>query len=231
MPFRMEVGSRPVPTRARAITAATAALRRGELVVLPVESSYGLAADAFSTTGIDALRAAKGSGAATPLTVLIGAHRTADGLASGISTAARDLMQAFWPGPLTLILREQPTLAWDLGGGYGVISLRMPLHPVALDLLAASGPLAVTGANRAGSSVPRDCDQAEAQFGDEVTVYLDAGPSPEGMPSSVVDVSGDVPVLLREGAISLDSLRRACPELEAPDGPAVRRDGPAPQGP
>ena len=219
MSLRIDVGTEPSAARTRGVTAAAAAIRRGELVVLPTESVYGVAADPFSPRGIDALRELKGRGATFPIGVLVGAIRTVDGLATGLGSDGRALIDAFWPGPLTLIVREQPTLAWDLGGSSGTISLRMPLHPVALDVLAATGPLAVTSANRAGDPMPRTCDEAEERLGDDVALYLDAGPSAEGQPSTIVDISGDVPLLLREGAFDLEALRAVCPDITEPSGP------------
>lgn len=217
MSLVIEVGDRPGPARDRGIAAAAAAIKRGELVVLPTESVYGLAADPFSAKAMRALREAKGRGDDLPVGVLVGAVRTVDGLASGITFEGRALIEAFWPGPLTLVVREQPTLAWDNPAGH--VSLRMPLHPVTLAVLAASGPLAVTSAQRAGSAPPRTCAQAELQMGDEIALYLDAGPTTDEVPSSIVDLTVDPPVLLREGAYSLDSIREVCPDLVVP-GPA-----------
>jgi L-threonylcarbamoyladenylate synthase len=207
----IEVGDRPGPGRDRGITAAAAAIRRGELVVLPTESVYGLAADPFSPKAMRALRAAKGRGDDLPVGVLVGAVRTVDGLASGITADGRALIEAFWPGPLTLVVREQPTLAWDNPGGH--VSLRMPLHPVTLAVLAATGPLAVTSAQRAGSAPPRTCAEAESQMGDEIALYLDAGGTTDQMPSSIIDLTEERPVLLREGAYTLAALREICPDL------------------
>lgn len=213
MPLRIDVGSRPGPDRARGVTAAAAAAKRGELVVFPTESMYAVGADPFSARGITALRKVKGRGAALPVPVLVGAIRTVDGLATGISAQGRALIEAAWPGPLTLIVQAQPTLAWDLGGSTGTISIRMPLHPVALDVLAATGPLAATGAMRSGSAAPRDCAGAEGHLGDEVSVYLNAGPAPAELPSTIVDLTGPVPSLLREGGFPADILREVCPDL------------------
>ena len=211
MSLVIDVGERPGPGRDRGVTAAAAAIRRGELVVLPTESVYGLAADPFSPKAMRALRAAKGRGDDFPVGVLVGAVRTVDGLASGITADGRALIEAFWPGPLTLVVREQPTLAWDNPGGH--VSLRMPLHPVTLAVLAATGPLAVTSAQRAGSAPPRTCAEAEGQMGDEVALYLDGGPTTDEVPSSIVDLTADPPALLREGAFSLEELRGICAEL------------------
>ncbi|MFZ9987321.1 MAG: L-threonylcarbamoyladenylate synthase [Candidatus Nanopelagicales bacterium] len=217
MSLVIDVGDRPGPGRDRGISAAAAAIRRGELVVLPTESAYGLAADPFSAKAMRALRAAKGRGDDLPVGVLVGAVRTVDGLASGITADGRALIEAFWPGPLTLVVREQPTLAWDNPGGH--VSLRMPLHPVTLAVLTATGPLAVTSAQRAGSVPPRTCAEAESQMGDEIALYLDAGPTTDEVPSSIVDLTAEPPVLLREGAYPLQVLREVSPDLVGPEAP------------
>jgi tRNA threonylcarbamoyl adenosine modification protein (Sua5/YciO/YrdC/YwlC family) len=211
----IDVGDRPGPGRERGISAAAAAIKRGDLVVLPTESVYGLAADPFSPRAMRALREAKGRGDDLPVGVLVGAVRTVDGLASGITADGRALIEAFWPGPLTLVVREQPTLAWDNPDGH--VSLRMPLHPVTLAVLAATGPLAVTSAQRAGSAPPRTCADAEEQLGDGIALYLDAGETIAEAPSSIVDLTVDPPVLLREGAFSLEALREVCPDLVGAD--------------
>lgn len=198
----------------RGITAATAAARRGELVVLPTESAYGIATDAFSANGLDKLRSLKSRGPELPVPVMVGAAITADGLISGISPAARELMAAFWPGQLTLVGIAQPTLSWRVSAqGDATVSIRMPLHPVAWKLAKQLGPLALTGANVAGSDLPMTCDAAAEVFGSTVAVYLDAGQVEGGDTSSVVDISVDPPILLREGAISAAELQRVCPSL------------------
>lgn len=213
MPLRIDVGHEPGLGRERGVTAAAAAARRGELVVLPTESMYAVAADPFSARGMTAMRAVKGRTSALPVPVLVGAIRTVDGLATGISPEGRALIEAGWPGPLTLVVRAQPTLAWDIGGTTGTVLLRMPLHPVALDVLAATGPLAATGAQRAGSAPPRTCAEAEEHLGDDASVYLDAGPVPVDTPSTIVDLTGDRPMLLRAGAFPADVIRQVCPDL------------------
>lgn len=213
MSLVIDVGERPGPGRDRGVAAAAAAIKRGELVVLPTESVYGLAADPFSAKAMRALREAKGRGDDLPVGVLVGALRTVDGLASGITPEGRGLIEAFWPGPLTLVVREQPTLAWDIASGAGHVSLRMPLHPVALAVLAVTGPLAVTSAQRAGSAPPRTCADAQDQLGDGIALYLDGGETIAEAPSSIVDLTVEPPVLLREGGYSLDALREVCPDL------------------
>jgi L-threonylcarbamoyladenylate synthase len=183
---------------------------------MPTESVYGLAADPFSARAMRSLREVKGRGDDLPVGILVGAMRTVDGLASGITTDGRALIEAFWPGPLTLVVREQPTLAWEIANVDGHVSLRMPLHPVALEVLALTGPLAVTSAQRAGSSPPRTCADAQDQLGDGIALYLDGGETVAEAPSSIVDLTADPPALLREGAYSIDLLREVCPDLAEP---------------
>ena len=189
-----------------------AAIRRGALVVFPTDSSYAVACDAFRPAATSALRAAKGRSPDAPLPVLIGAPGTADGIVRDLSGAARDLMAAFWPGPLTLIARAQPSLMWEVDFS-GTLGVRMPLHPVALELLRQSGPLAATGANYVGFGVPTTCDDAQAQLGDTVAVYLDAGELHGGAGSAVVEVSTEPPRLLRAGGVAITDLVSVCPEL------------------
>lgn len=198
----------------RGLTAATSALRRGELVVAPTESAYGICADAFRADGLLKLRELKNRGRSLPVPVLVGQPTTVEGLVTGLSKDARLLIAAFWPGMLTLVGTSQPALTWEVGPeGDPTVSVRMPIHPVAWKLAAAVGPLALTGANVAGADVPRSCDEAAAMFGSAVSVYLDAGPSPRDIASTVVDVTTTPPRLLRAGAISYDALAEIVPDL------------------
>jgi L-threonylcarbamoyladenylate synthase len=199
--------------RQRGLEAATSAVRRGDLVVLPTDTVYGLGCDAFSSLGVTRLLEAKGRGRDMPVPVLVGSPATIEGLAYGLTKAARDLVEAFWPGALTVVVRSQPSLAWDLGDAGGTVALRMPLHPVAIELLKATGPMAVSSANRSGSAPATDYPAAEDQLGDSVAIYLDGGPSGEPVPSTILDVTGPVPRLLRLGAVDLETLRSVCPDL------------------
>ena len=149
-----------------------------------------------------------------PVPVLVGSPRTMSGLATGLPSAAHELVEAFWPGGLTVVVPQAPSLAWDLGDTDGSVALRMPLHPVAIELLTMVGPMAVSSANRSGEPPATTVDEAQAQLGDSVSVYLDGGPSGEAVPSSIVDLTGPVPVLLRAGAIGLDELRTVVPDLQ-----------------
>lgn len=200
--------------RAAGLQAAAAAVGEGELVVLPTDTVYGLGADAFTSTAVMALLAAKGRSRVLPVPVLVGSARTLDGLVDAVPQAARDLVQAFWPGGLTLVLRHTASLAWDLGETRGTVAVRMPQQAVALDLLAQTGPLAVSSANHTGLAAPTTVDEALEQLGDSVTVYLDDGPTGQSLASTIVDLTGDLPRLLRDGAVSVESIRAVLPTLD-----------------
>jgi len=200
--------------RAEGLTAAAAAIGTGKLVVLPTDTVYGIGADAFTPTAVAALMRAKRRGRDMPVPVLISSPRTLDGIATQIPAVARDLVAAFWPGALTVVCHQQPSLRWDLGDARGTVAVRMPLEALALELLRTTGPMAVSSANLTGRTPARDAVEARAQFGELVEVYLDAGPIDEAAPSSIVDVTGDRPRLLRAGAISIEDLRAVAAELE-----------------
>jgi tRNA threonylcarbamoyl adenosine modification protein (Sua5/YciO/YrdC/YwlC family) len=203
--------------RTRGIAEAVSAVRRGELVVLPTDTVYGIGADAFTPAAVAALLQAKGRGRDMPSPVLVGSVRAAQALVEDFGTYGQDLVDEFWPGALTLVCRANSTLAWDLGDSKGTVAVRMPLHQLALELLKETGPLAVSSANRSGVPPARTADDAEAQLGDSVEVYLDDGPSGEADPSSIVDLTGAVPRLLRAGAISEERLREVCGVLLSDD--------------
>lgn len=193
------------------IDQAVHALARGELVVLPTDTVYGVGADAFDPAAVARLLAAKGRGRQMPPPVLVGDVRTLDGLAVDVPDAVRDLVAAFWPGALTVICRSQPSLAWDLGETRGTVALRMPDSAVALALLRRTGPLAVTSANLTGQPAAVTVAQAQEQLGPAVAVYLDGGPAPGGTASTIVDATGLAPRVVRDGAISTAELRRVVP--------------------
>jgi L-threonylcarbamoyladenylate synthase len=188
--------------RTEGLAAAARAVRAGRLVVLPTDTVYGLGCDAFSSTAVRSLLAAKNRGPDMPVPVLVGSWSTIDGLVLGVPKAARELIEAFWPGGLSLVLPHAPSLSWDLGSTKGTVMLRMPLHPVALELLREVGPMAVSSANVSGSPPAATASAAEAQLGESVAIYLDGGPSGEPIASTVVDLTGDEPRILREGAVA-----------------------------
>lgn len=200
--------------RARGLDLALGAVQRGSLVVLPTDTVYGVGVDAFNGFAVTALLAAKGRGRDMPVPVLIGSPRTLSGIASMVNTNARALVEAFWPGGLTVILRAQPTLQWDLGDSDGTVAVRMPLHPVAIELLQNTGPMAVSSANISGMPAPATYQEAFEQLGDAVEIYLDGGPTGAPVASTIVDVTSDVPRVLRAGAVSADELREVVPETE-----------------
>lgn len=202
--------------RSNAIAAATRAVEGGSVIVLPTDTLYGIGCDAFNSAAVSGLLAAKGRGRDMPVPVLVGSWNTIDGLVSYVTADARNLIEAFWPGGLTLIVEHAPTLAWDLGDARGTVGIRMPLHPVALELLAITGPMAVSSANRTSLPPATNVAQAYEQLGEAVSVYLDGGEVPIGRPSSIVDLTGDLPRLVREGAISLDALREVVPLITRP---------------
>ncbi|MCL9759520.1 L-threonylcarbamoyladenylate synthase [Frankia sp. AiPa1] len=205
--------------RARGLDAAVAAVSRGELVVLPTDTLYGLGADAFDSAAVASLLAAKGRGRDMPVPVLIGAWRTLDGLIDRMTPQVRDLIQAFWPGGLTVVVRHIPSLRWDLGDARGTVAVRMPLHPVAIELLGRTGPMAVSSANISGQPPAATADHAVAQLGGAAEVYLDGGPCAAATPSTIVDCTGEFPVVLRAGAIGLDALREVLPLVREPAAP------------
>lgn len=184
------------------MSAAKNALKAGRLVVLPTDTLYGIGADAFDGEAVAALLRAKGRGRDMPVPVLVGSWNTIDGLVYSVRPHTRDLIRAFWPGGLSLVVEQAPSLAWDLGDTRGTVMLRMPLHPVALELLREVGPLAVSSANVSGRPPATTVEEAREQLGGSVGVYLDGGRAEHGQASTIVDLTSPVPRILREGAVS-----------------------------
>ena len=199
--------------RTRGLRAAVAAVRRGALVVFPTDTVYGLGTDAFSPKAVAALLAAKGRGRDMPVPVLVPSPKTLPGIAVLRGGAGQRLVDAFWPGGLTVVCTAQPSLTWDLGDARGTVAVRMPLHPVALEVLTETGPLAVSSANRSGRPPAIDIDEAIEQLGDAVAIYLDGGRAADNVPSTIVDVTGEVPRVLRAGAVPLELLREVEPTM------------------
>jgi tRNA threonylcarbamoyl adenosine modification protein (Sua5/YciO/YrdC/YwlC family) len=193
--------------RVTGLAEAAASLRKGDLAVIPTDTVYGLAADAFSPPAVTGLLTAKGRDRQMPPPVLVGTVRAATALVEDLSASGKDLIDEFWPGPLTLVLRANRNLIWDLGDTKGTVAVRMPLHEIALELLKETGPLAVSSANRSGAPPATTAADAEAQLGEAVAVYLDGGPCSADVPSTIVDLTGAVPKLLRRGVISIARLR------------------------
>src|SRR5690242_7980643 len=192
--------------RATGIASAISAVKGGRLVVLPTDTVYGIGADAFDNPAIDALLSAKGRGRNMPVPVLVGSWHTIEGLVYTVPNTARELIRAYWPGALSLVVRQAPSLRWDLGDAAGTVMLRMPLHPVAIELLREVGPMAVSSANISGQPPSVSAAQAQSQLGDLVDVYLDAGLSAQQAASTIVDLTGAQPRILRQGPISAESV-------------------------
>jgi tRNA threonylcarbamoyl adenosine modification protein (Sua5/YciO/YrdC/YwlC family) len=201
--------------REAAVEAATLAVQRGELVVVPTDTVYGIGADAFDPAAVRALLDAKGRGREMPPPVLVSAATTLDALAVQVPAYARALVERFWPGPLTLVCHQQASLQWDLGETRGTVAVRMPDHDVVLQILERTGPLAVSSANRTGMPAATDADQAADMLGESVAVIVDAGTSPGGQASTIVDCTGPRGRVLRLGALSLEQLNEVLEPLGA----------------
>ena len=199
--------------RAAGLDAAAAAIAEGELVLLPTDTVYGVAADAFSPTAVTGLLAAKNRGRTMPVPVLIGEASTLAGLVMHMPAVANELAQVFWPGGLTLVVEHAPSLAWDLGDAQGTVAVRLPDDELARDLLRRTGPLAVSSANRSGRPAATTAQEAVDQLGAHAAVVLDGGPRSNSAPSTIVDCTGPTPRILRVGAISVESLREFFPTI------------------
>jgi L-threonylcarbamoyladenylate synthase len=198
----------------RGVAAAAEAVRRGEVVVLPTDTVYGVGVDAFASDAVAAVLKAKGRGREMPLPVLVPNPETVDGLAANVPAYARDLIHAFWPGPLTLVLLSQSSLMWDLGETNGTVALRMPQNDTALRLLAEVGPMAVTSANLTGQPPARTVLEAATQLGSAVSVYLEAGPSAGALASTILDCTREFPVILRAGAVPAGQIQEVLGDIE-----------------
>jgi L-threonylcarbamoyladenylate synthase len=194
--------------RAIGIASAVSAVKGGRLVVLPTDTVYGIGADALDSTAAAALLSAKGRGRDMPVPVLVGSWNTIEGLVYTVPNAARELIRAFWPGALSLVVRQAPSLVWDLGDAAGTVMLRMPLHPVAIEVLREVGPMAVSSANISGSPAAVTAQDARSQLGDLVEVYLDAGPSDQQAASTIVDLTSAQPRILRSGPVTADAIAK-----------------------
>ena len=141
-----------------------------------------------------------------PVPVLVGSWTTIEGLVREYTYNMRRLVEAFWPGGLSLVVNQAPSLPWNLGDTRGTVMLRMPLHPVAIDLLQRTGPMAVSSANKSGQPPATNVQMAEDQLGSEVNTYIDGGEATMGVPSTIVDLAGGKPRILREGALSAEKI-------------------------
>lgn len=200
--------------REEGLEEAAAAVRRGELVVLPTDTVYGIGADAFSPAAVEALLAAKGRDRSMPVPVLVSSTAMLDALVEGMSDEGKALAERFWPGGLTLVVRHTSHLVWDLGDSRGTVAVRTPDNQVAQDLISRTGPLAVSSANRSGHPAATTMMDSRLQLGAAVSVYLDGGTATGSVASSIVDVTSQPPRLLRAGALSAGVLREVVPDLD-----------------
>jgi len=219
---------RDADVRTDAIKTAAHSVSSGELVVLPTDTVYGIGADAFDAVAVMDLLRAKGRERDMPVPVLVGSWTTIEGLVTAVDGRTRDLVEAFWPGGLTLVVKHAPSLTWDLGDAQGTVAVRMPLHPVAIELLETTGPMAVSSANRHGRPAAQTALEAQEQLGEDVAVYLEDGPVREGVASTIVDVTAGRPRVLRLGAVPLEQLREVVPDIVG--GTAAAADGGASRG-
>jgi L-threonylcarbamoyladenylate synthase len=194
------------PQRESSIEQAALRLRAGDPVVLPTDTVYGVAADAFRADGCARVFAVKKRGREFPLPVLLRSPKQLLGLCTAVPEVAERLMAAYWPGPLTMVVPSDPNLRWDLGDAQGTVAVRMPLDDVALAVIAAVGPLAVTSANLSGQPPATTAAEAYEQLGDDVPVYLDDGPRGGLKPSTIVDLTRAEPHVLRSGELDEDEI-------------------------
>ena len=203
------------------------AIGRGDLIVIPTDTVYGVAADAFSPPAVQRLLDAKGRGRNQPPPVLVGTKETLAALAESVPEPVQHLVDAFWPGGLTIVLPAQPSLVWDLGETQGTVAVRMPEGRVVLELLAETGPLAVSSANLTGKAAAISALDAEKMLGDSVAVYLDDGMSKNGVASTIVDATSlvrrgpdaeeGVVRILRDGVVTREQLREVLGDLLEPE--------------
>lgn len=201
---------------------ARAALGLGDVIVMPTDTVYGIAANAFDAGAVGKLLAAKGRDRSAPPPVLIANTSALDALASEVPDIIRELVGKFWPGPLTVILPAQPSLQWDLGETHGTVALRIPANDYALELLRETGPLAVSSANKHGEPAPGNAQDAVAQLGEDVKLFLDAG-TVGGEASTIIDATGltspdKLPArIVRAGALSRAQIAEVLGDLLEPD--------------
>lgn len=203
-----------------AVDEATDVIARGGLVVLPTDTVYGIAADAFTPQAVAALLAAKGRGRQMPPPVLVADACAVDELCVDVSSQARRLLDVFWPGALTIICTARPSLTWDLGDTRGSVAVRMPAHPATLAVLRRTGPLAVSSANLTGGSAALTVEEARDQLGDAVAVYLDGGTVPGGVVSTIVDATTRELRIIRVGALDRATLCEVAEVADVTEGGA-----------
>ena len=212
---------------ATALEQAAALLRAGELVAFPTETVYGLGGDATNDESVAAIFAAKGRPRFNPLIVHLSRADEAEKIAQ-IDSRAALLMQRFWPGPLSLVLRRAPQCKVSLlaSAGLDTLALRVPSHPLAIELLRSVGrPIAAPSANRSGRISPTTADHVLSELGGRIAAVLDGGPCRVGIESTVIDLTGKTPLVLRQGGVAAEEVEALLGPLAAPAG------GDAPRAP
>ncbi|HEY9292088.1 MAG TPA: L-threonylcarbamoyladenylate synthase [Microlunatus sp.] len=202
---------------AAAATAARHAVESGACIVLPTDTVYGIGADAYNADAVQRLLDAKGRGRDMPPPVLIADPGVLKALTSDVPAQAQSLVEALWPGALTIICTAHSSLRMDLGETNGTVAVRVPDHPLTRELLRQTGPMAVSSANRTGHPAALTCDNAVEQLGDAVAVYLDGGEvsGTSGKPSTMIDFTvKETGQILRRGALDLETLREYLPDIE-----------------
>lgn len=208
----------------RLIESAAAVLRAGGLVAFPTETVYGLGADATNAAAVAKIFAAKGRPGTNPLIVHVAEPAIARRYAAVWPEAAQALADRFWPGPLTLVLPKSPSIVEAVTAGLGTVGLRVPDHPVALELLRAfDGPVAAPSANKSNRISPTTAQHVSEELGEAVDVILDGGPCRVGIESTVLDLSRDVPVLLRPGGVLRQQIEAIVGPIQLFEG-VVRHD-------
>lgn len=200
------------------VQAAVTALGAGELILLPTDTIYGIGADPFDTGAVGSLRSIKAMAPSIPLPILVGNWNAFEAVVQGVEEPVRTLIEAFWPGPLTLVMRQTETLDWNIGGPASIVQVRMPDNAVALDVLNKSGPIAVSGATRTRLGPLATVAEAEEQFGDLVSVYLDDGRLDHAV-STIIDCTRTVMRVRRKGSITIGELQEVAPNLVEEDIP------------
>ncbi len=189
-------------------------LRRGELVAIPTETVYGLAADALNGEAVASVFAAKGRPGDNPLIVHIACREQLQTLVADIPASAQALADAFWPGPLTMIFKKAPCIPPEVSAGLDTVAVRMPSHPVARRIIEYSCPLAAPSANRSGSPSPTDAARVAEDMDGRIAAIVDGGACEVGVESTVVDMSGACVRLLRPGAVTVEMLEKIVGSVE-----------------
>jgi len=190
-------------------------LKEGGLVSFPTETVYGLGANALNTTAVKNIFLAKGRPSDNPLIVHISSKQQINELVSELPATASMLMDTFWPGPLTIVLKKSAIVPYEVTGGLDTVAIRMPSHPVALALIRESGvPVVAPSSNTSGRPSPTEAKHVIEDLTGKIDIIIDAGSTTIGLESTVIDVTGAVPVVLRPGGVTLSQLEKLLSHVE-----------------